>query len=139
MTGLRQGELLALRWRDVDWQAQRIHVRRSHVLGDFDTPKSHKARTVPMGMEVVGKLDAWQQASQWDTPDALVLAEPASGEVLRRGALMRRYRRALKAVKLDEAHRFHDLRHTFGTAMARPASRCGRCRRSWATPTTRPR
>jgi integrase len=30
---------------------------------------------------------------------------------------MRRYRRALKAAKIDP-HRFHDLRHTFGTAMA---------------------
>ena len=31
---------------------------------------------------------------------------------------MRRYRRALKAAKLKPTHRFHDLRHTFGTAMA---------------------
>ena len=31
---------------------------------------------------------------------------------------MRRYRRALKAAKLEPTHRFHDLRHTFGTAMA---------------------
>jgi integrase len=31
---------------------------------------------------------------------------------------MRRYRRALKAAKLEATHRFHDLRHTFGTAMA---------------------
>ena len=29
MTGLRQGELMALRWRDVDWQAQRIRVRQN--------------------------------------------------------------------------------------------------------------
>jgi integrase len=42
----------------------------------------------------------------------------AAGDVLPRGALMRRYRRALKAAKLEETHRFHDLRHTFGTAMA---------------------
>jgi integrase len=41
-----------------------------------------------------------------------------SGAVLRRGALMRRYRRALKGAKLEETHRFHRLRHTFGTAMA---------------------
>jgi integrase len=47
-----------------------------------------------------------------------VFAEPLSGGVLRRGALARRYRRALKAAQLDPAHRFHDLRHTFGTAMA---------------------
>ncbi len=31
---------------------------------------------------------------------------------------LRRYRKALKATKLDQSHRFHDLRHTFGTHMA---------------------
>jgi integrase len=40
MTGLRQGELIALRWQDVDQDARRVRVRRSHVLGEFDTPKS---------------------------------------------------------------------------------------------------
>ena len=48
MTGLRQGELIALRWSDVDWGAQRVRVRRSHVLGEFDTPKSRRSvRSVP--------------------------------------------------------------------------------------------
>ena len=32
MTGLRQGELVALRWRDVDWTAGRIRVRQNYVL-----------------------------------------------------------------------------------------------------------
>ncbi|HXD54704.1 MAG TPA: site-specific integrase [Solirubrobacteraceae bacterium] len=119
MTGLRQGELIALRWSDVDWSAQRIRVRRSHVLGQFDTPKSRRSvRSVPMSMRLAGELDAWQQATAWGGDDELVFAEPSSGEVLRRGALMRRYRRALKAAQLDPARRFHDLRHTFGTTMA---------------------
>jgi len=43
MTGLRQGELIALRWSDVDWTAQRIRVRRTYVLGEFDTPKSRRS------------------------------------------------------------------------------------------------
>src|ERR1035437_7513933 len=34
MTGLRQGELLGLRWRDVDWSAQRIRVRNAYVRGE---------------------------------------------------------------------------------------------------------
>ena len=34
MTGLRQSELLGLRWRDVDWAAQRIRVRNAYVLGE---------------------------------------------------------------------------------------------------------
>jgi integrase len=119
MTGLRQGELIALRWQDVDWDAQRVRVRRNHVLGEFDTPKSRRStRSVPMSRRVTRELDHWQKTTRWSGPADLVFAEPVSGEVLRRGALMRRYRRALKAAKLEPTHRFHDLRHTFGTAMA---------------------
>ena len=47
-----------------------------------------------------------------------MFAEPDTGEPLRDRALIRRYRRTLKAAELDTTHRFHDLRHTFGTAMA---------------------
>jgi integrase len=119
MTGLRQGELIALRWQDVDWAAQRVRVRRNHVLGEFDTPKSRRStRSVPMSRRVTRELDQWKKETSWAGPADLVFAEPVSGEVLRRGALMRRYRRALKAAKLEPTHRFHDLRHTFGTAMA---------------------
>jgi len=32
MSGLRQAELLALQWQDIDWPAQRIRVRRNYVL-----------------------------------------------------------------------------------------------------------
>ncbi len=119
MTGLRQGEQIALRWQDIDWNAQRIRVSRSHVLGEFGTPKSRRStRSVPMSSRVGGELDRWHQTTAYKADDALVFGEPASGEPLRRGALMRRYRRALKAAQLEPTHRFHDLRHTFGTAMA---------------------
>lgn len=119
MTGLRQGELIALRWCDVDWAAQRIRVRRNHVLGEFDTPKSRRgSRSVPMSGRVVAELDALAQSTRWAGEDHLVFGEPDTGEPLRRGALMRRYRRALKAAQLEPTHRFHDLRHTFGTRMA---------------------
>src|SRR5260221_4522843 len=42
MTGLRQGELLALRWRDVDWKAGKIRVRRNYVRGHWVAPKSRR-------------------------------------------------------------------------------------------------
>jgi len=119
MTGLRQGELLALRWRDVDWTAQRVRVRQNYVLGEFGTPKSRRSeRSVPMADAVGGELDRFYKAGSEPADDALVFADPHTGEPLRRGALMRRYRRALKAAKLDHTLRFHDLRHTFGTRMA---------------------
>jgi integrase len=47
-----------------------------------------------------------------------VFADPHAGGPLDKDAILRRYRRALKAAKLEESHRFHDLRHTFGTRMA---------------------
>jgi integrase len=48
MTGLRQGELLALRWRDVDWKAGKIRVRRNYVRGHWVAPKSRRgSRSVP--------------------------------------------------------------------------------------------
>ena len=52
MTGLRRGELLALRWCDVDWLAQRVRVRQNYVRGQFGTPKSKRStRSVPLALE----------------------------------------------------------------------------------------
>jgi integrase len=119
MTGLRQGELLALRWRDVDWPASSIRVRQNFVSGEYGKPKSKRSsRSVPMADDVGGELDRLYKASDFEVEGDLVFADPYTGEPLKRGALMRRYRRALKAAKLNPDHRFHDLRHTFGTAMA---------------------
>lgn len=119
MTGLRQGELLALRWRDVDWPAARIRVRQNWVLGEFGTPKSKRStRSVPMADEVGGELERLFKQSRWQGDDDLVLAHPASGAPLYKPGVLRRMRKALNAAKLDESHRFHDLRHTFGTRMA---------------------
>jgi integrase len=119
MTGLRQGEAIALRWRDVDWLAARIRVRQNYVRGEFGTPKSRRStRSVPMADEVAGELDRLAKASPRAGDDDLVFADPRTGGPLERAAVLRRYRHALKGARLDKSHRFHDLRHTFGTRMA---------------------
>ena len=51
-TGLRRGELLGLRWRDVDFDASTIRVRASYAAGKLTTPKSGKVRAVPMAPDV---------------------------------------------------------------------------------------
>jgi integrase len=119
MTGLRQGELIALRWRDVDWPAARIRVRQNYVLGQFGTPKSKRStRSVPMADQVAGELDRLNQAARHPSQDDLVFADPHTRAPLSKPAILRRYRKALAAAGLNSSRRFHDLRHTFGTAMA---------------------
>jgi integrase len=52
LTGLRVGELLALRWGSVDLNARMLHVCETVYDGHFDQPKTKRsARTIPIGME----------------------------------------------------------------------------------------
>lgn len=119
MAGLRHGELIALRWRDVDWVAGRIRVRQNWVLGEFDTPKSRRgSRSVPMADRLAGELDRLYKALGEPDEDALVFPDPHTGGPLDKAVNLRRYRKVLKAASLDTSHNLHGLRHTFGTRMA---------------------
>jgi integrase len=118
MTGMRQGELLALRWRDVDWEAKRIRVRRNYTRGYWSTPKSRSGeRAVPLSGRVEDELRAHLRRSRFCDEDDLVFANPLNGDVLPNGPLVRRFKKALKAAGVRKI-RFHDLRHTFGTRIA---------------------
>ncbi len=123
MSGLRQGELLALRWRDVDWPAGKIRVRQNYVRGEFGTPKSRRStRSVPMADRVAGELDRLYTAryghQEGDHGDELVFPNVEDGQPQQRSNVLDRFRATLKAARLDESRVFHDLRHTFGTRMA---------------------
>ncbi len=94
-------------------------MRSNYVLGEFGTPKSKRSsRSVPMAPEVGGELDRYFKTVM-EPPDAgLVFADPQTGGPLDKAGVLRRMRKALKAAGLDVTHRFHDLRHTFGTQCA---------------------
>jgi integrase len=114
-TGLRMGELLALRWRDVDFSGQTIRVRASYYAGQLTTPKSGKVRAVPMAPDVATALAQLGSREHWVGDDDLVFAGEV-GAHLDASALRRRYKLALVHAGLRSL-RFHDLRHTFGTRM----------------------
>ncbi len=118
MSGLRQGELLALRWMDIDWVAQRIRVRRNFVRGKFGTPKSKRSsRAVPLADRVAGELELLFKSSAYQSDEELVFCHPHTGKPLDRSQVLKRFKKALTRAGVREA-RFHDLRHTFGTRMA---------------------
>lgn len=119
MTGLRQGELLALRWRDIDFAGQRVQVRRSwsHVAGAEKAPKSGRVRSVPLVPELVPPLDGLSQREHFTDPGDLVFCSIV-GEHVDHQALRRRYYAALDRAGLRRI-RFHDLRHVFGSTAVR--------------------
>lgn len=118
MTGLRQGELLALRWLDIDWLAGRVRVRRNFVRGQFGTPKTlRSSRSVPLADRVAAALEAHSRRSAYQADDDLVFCHPDTGRPLDRSKLLKRFKAALMAAGA-RAITFHGLRHTFGTRMA---------------------
>lgn len=118
MTGLRQGELLALRWIDVDWRAARLRVRRTYTRGRFGVPKSRRSvRSVPITDRVAGELERHFQRSAYQADEDLVFCHPHSGNPLDASRLRKRFAKALDAAGVRRV-RFHDLRHTFGTHCA---------------------
>jgi integrase len=118
MTGLRQGELIGLRWRDVDFHARKIRVVSPYVRGEFIDPKSaDSSRSVPMAERVAAALTALRAESLYPRERDLVFAHPETGKPLDRSKLVRRFKAALARADVRQIT-FHELRHTFGTRMA---------------------
>jgi hypothetical protein len=114
-TGLRRGELFALRWRGVDFETSAIRVRASYSGGALTMPKSGRVRSVPMAPDVGRVLARLGQRERFVNDDALVFVGEM-GSYLDGSALRRRYDRAVKRAGLRPL-RFHDLRHTFATQL----------------------
>lgn len=100
-TGARRGELLALRWRDVDFARRVLHVVRS---------KNGDPKVLPLVAAVVEELQRLK-----GTADELVF--PARLDPSHPMAIEDRWRQALRAASI-RAFRFHDLRHSCASMLA---------------------
>jgi len=128
-SGLRRGELLALRWKDVDLKNGVIKVRQSlaRVKGEwlFQEPKSEKSkRSVPMPDDIIVELKshkARQNKEKLLAGDAykkdydLVFATP-DGRPLETRSFLRHFEKLLEEAGLPKV-RFHDIRHTYATLL----------------------
>ena len=119
-TGLRRGELLALRWRDVDFAAATVlYVRQNLTSAGLTTPKGGKERAVPLAGEVATALARLGQRDQFTADDDLVFVGPYGDHLVGR-VVSRRFHEATARAGLRRL-RYHDLRHTFGTHAIRTA------------------
>jgi integrase len=62
-SGARQGELLGLKWSDIDWENSQIHIRRTFNNGRFFTTKTEGShREIDIGLKVLTELKKWKLA-----------------------------------------------------------------------------
>ena len=120
LSGLRRGELLALRWEDVDFEQSSIRVFEGYSAKRAGKPKSRKSRTVPMVDKVAAALSDLKDRDTHTAKGDLVFVS-REGTHVDGSALRRRYHATLSAAKLRRL-RFHDLRHTFGSLAINVAS-----------------
>lgn len=116
MSGMRQGEILGLKWTDVDWFNCQVHVRRTFNHGQFQEPKSQTSRrSIDLGPTVVKTLKGWKIACP---PSGLDLVFPGpSGKPIEATHLIKyEYNPALRRAGLRTI-RFHDLRHTYASLL----------------------
>lgn len=64
-TGMRVGEVFALQWSDIDFKANRVHVRRRLYENDLDLPKSNKARMIVLLPEARDALLGLDKTTDW--------------------------------------------------------------------------
>jgi integrase len=116
-TGLRLGELVALRWRDVDLAGGMLIVSRSISAGTETSTKSRRARTVPLADQAIAEFKRLRQRHHFTDRDDFVFCRPDGGPL--NGASVRnRFICAQKKAQV-RVRRFHDLRHTFGSLAIR--------------------
>jgi integrase len=116
-TGLRLGEVLTLRWEDVDLTDRLLLVRRGLSAGEETSPKGRRHRFVPLPMPAVATLARLADRDDFAGPDDYVLCNRL-GRRLDPSALRRRYKKGCAAASLRPV-RLHGLRHAAGSLIAR--------------------
>jgi len=121
-TGLRMGELLALRWEDLDFNQRFIQVSRNYTHWKLTTPKSGESRRVDMSLELTQVLKDLKLERQINagasgtTVPPWVFCNEHGGLLHPHNLRDRIFYGLLKKAGLRQV-RFHDLRHSYASLL----------------------
>ncbi len=116
-TGLRLGEIIPLRWSDLDLLDGVMIVSRGMSAGVETSTKSRRPRSVPLAEQALEELTALRGREHFMGRDDHVFCR-ADGGPIDRATLRQRFIRAQEEAGV-RVRRFHDLRHTFGSLAMR--------------------
>jgi len=126
MTGARQGEILGLKWSDIDFQKKQACINRTFNTGRFFTPKTKGSiRRIDLSPMMIKALAEWKLVSGGKDDDLVFYSDNKpedTDEQLKRtpmnysNMVQRYYRKALKDAGIPQI-RFHDLRHTYASLL----------------------
>lgn len=117
LTGLRIGELIALRWRALDLDVGTLQVRESVFQGQVQQPKSQRAiRTVPLGPVACRTLREHLERRRPSSSEALVFPNERGGPHSESNLIQRVLRPAAVAAGLGRVT-FHQMRHVHSSIL----------------------
>jgi len=121
MTGMRQEELLALMWGNVDWVTSQILVRRtlSRDNGEwkyYDPKNKPSRRNIDVDPALLLELKKWKLKLGKSELDDLVFPSPSGGPLHRSTLYKQGYLPAIRKSGVPRI-RFHDLRHTYASLL----------------------
>ena len=115
-SGARQGELLGLKWSDVDWIKNQVHIQRTfNNQAWYDVKTKTSNRKIDLGPVTITELKKWKLACPKNKLD-LIFPNKAGQPINNSNMRYRYFDPALKAAGLLKI-RFHDLRHTYASLL----------------------
>jgi integrase len=115
LTGMRIGEILALRWNYLDLMRGSIQIRETVSVGLFGSPKTRTGpKDIPMSDRVRQAFEVHRAQSRQSGPEDLVFATRNQTPLNPKNLLRRVLRPTSDALKLP-AITWHSLRHTHAT------------------------
>lgn len=116
MSGVRQGELIGLKWTDIDWINSQVHIQRTFNCGRWYRPKSKASnRRIDIGPDMLSDLRVWHK----ECPESelnLVFPNLRGNPIDATSMLRLDFHPAMKKAKIGRV-RFHDLRHTYASLL----------------------